>query len=177
MWQATKFAHSLRRSLWAEHLGLEDYLFEEQSCEFVNDRLGDPVCKQNFELWQNTAKQNTAVCNKYFLEQPANHHPTVKLYNYCREVADTEIMGNHKEHEKAVKELECYMEEMVSQGKIDAQAKLVLQPRGDRVAALSRIQGHLYEYPIDFLSDDLQAGNLKPDTISAEGVLPAKTFT
>ena len=55
--------------------------------------------------------------------------------------------------------------------------KLVLQDREARVAALSQIQGHLYEYPIEFLAADLRAGNLKPDTISAEGVLPAKTFT
>jgi hypothetical protein len=65
--------------LWAEHLGIEDAL-AVKPCTFVGDELGDPVCDENFiGGWLKTAAQNTAVCNKYFIEQPADHHSTVKV--------------------------------------------------------------------------------------------------
>jgi len=61
-------------------------------------------------------------------------------------------------------------------GRIPAD-KLVFQKRADRVNALKRLQGHLYEYPIGFLKDDLRDGKLEPPSLSAEGILPAMTFT
>ena len=63
----------------AEHLGIEDVL-AGKPCRFVNDQLGDPCCDSNYtKLWLDTAKKNTNLCNEYFLEQPANHHFTVKV--------------------------------------------------------------------------------------------------
>ena len=181
----------------AEHLGLEDVL-SAQPCRFIDDQLGDPCCDKNYtELWLETAKKNTAVCNQYFLEQPANHHYTVKvertqslslvvqaewicasqMYEICRDIADHEIKGERIEHQKKVDELDSYQHHLVSKGKLKAKNKLVVQSRQERAAALDRIQGHLYEYPIFFLNEDLIAGELKPAFGDAEGVLPAKTFT
>ena len=60
-------------------------------CEFIDDELGDPVSDANFvdgrrvngQLvggWLRTARANTTVCNKYFIEQPANHHTTLEVH-------------------------------------------------------------------------------------------------
>lgn len=192
--QASSFAHSLRRSLWAEHLGELDVLQakadgdavpEEASesgcgqphsnlqepCRFINDKLGDPVCNDNYNLWLQTAKENTRVCNKYFIEQPANHHSTLSIYAICREIVDHEIQNEQTKMDDAV----CELAKM--QMKADEQNKLVFHPLAERVEALKTLKGHLYEYPIDFLHNDLLAGKLKPAIGTAEAVLPAKTFT
>ena len=44
------------------------------------DLLGDPVCDETYtNLWLKRAEENTQVCDKYFLEQPANHHTTLEV--------------------------------------------------------------------------------------------------
>jgi phospholipase D1/2 len=49
-YNVSRFAHSLRVSLWQEHLGLSS---KDASVE-------DPVCSDTHELWQSRSKQNTA---------------------------------------------------------------------------------------------------------------------
>lgn len=167
--QATRFAHSLRRSLWAEHLGISDALYGNP-CQFLDDCLGDPVCEKNYKgQWLRTANNNTKVCNKYFLEQPADHHKDLNTYRLCREVADHQVRSEHLTG--------GYIQEYNDKVKTLHGMGLVVQPRESAVEALSTFQGHLYEYPLGFLNNDLVKGNLKPSLTDAEGVIPAKTFT
>ena len=145
------------------------------------------MCDKNYETWLHTAKRNTDVCNRFFLEQPSNHHSTIQVgldfdvymlilpqvYDYCRRLADHEINGEHSEYQEVLAAFKQHQHDHIPR----ESDRLVPQNLESRVKALSQIQGHLYEYPIDFLADDLKLGKLKPATISAEGVLPAKTFT
>ena len=167
--QATKFGHSLRRSLWAEHLGIQDNLAGHPA-QYLDDHLGDPVCAENFEgQWLKIAEQNTAICNKYFLEQPADHHIDLNTYKLTREIADHEIQHHHQ-HGGHVEAYRDKVRELHECG-------LDLQPREKAIEAVEAIQGHLYKYPLNFLGGDLAKGNLKPGLTDAEGVIPAKTFT
>eukprot|EP00656_Telonema_subtile_P024586 TRINITY_DN2677_c0_g1_i9.p1 TRINITY_DN2677_c0_g1~~TRINITY_DN2677_c0_g1_i9.p1 ORF type:complete len:812 (-),score=109.93 TRINITY_DN2677_c0_g1_i9:61-2496(-) len=167
---ASSFAHSLRRSLWAEHLGMKDVLASTR-CRFEDDDLGDPVCEKNFMgNWRRIAEENTQVCNKYFPEQPANHHVDLKVYSMYREVADTRISNSSKAHQVACHKVQEYQ----LQNRPDAEN---IPSLGVLCDALARFQGHLYQYPLKFLQHDLDAGRLKPSLTDAEGVIPAKTFT
>ncbi|KAF7817946.1 Phospholipase D zeta 1 [Senna tora] len=57
-WKAGKFSHSLRCSLWSEHLGL-------QTGE-VN-KISDPVADTTYKgLWSATAKENTRIYHEVF---------------------------------------------------------------------------------------------------------------
>lgn len=57
-WQAGKFAHSLRMSLWAEHLGL---------AQSEINMLMDPVCETTYRhIWMTTAQMNTVIYDKIF---------------------------------------------------------------------------------------------------------------
>ena len=97
-------------------------------------------------------------------------------YNDCRHLADLEITEFAKDHK-----VEGDKSDAISKvQKIDSTVvgqKLKSHSIEDRLKALDDLNGFLYEYPIDFLHTDLLAGELKPDSISAEGVLPAMTFT
>jgi|ERR1712216_274825 len=174
---ATTFGHSLRRSLWAEHLGLEDAL-SGKPCQWIDDEIGDPCCQKNFNNWRQIASHNTSLCNKYFLEQPANHHTTLKMYKYCRDIADLELQGSHKRKEE-ISEFSKYQDKAISKGKgtLKGNLKISVAKKQHRIESLNQFRGHLYEYPLFFLNNDLLAGNLKPSLTSAEGVIPAKTFT
>eukprot|EP00658_Telonema_sp_P-2_P082910 TRINITY_DN8849_c0_g1_i2.p1 TRINITY_DN8849_c0_g1~~TRINITY_DN8849_c0_g1_i2.p1 ORF type:complete len:230 (-),score=42.76 TRINITY_DN8849_c0_g1_i2:92-781(-) len=166
---ATKFAHSLRRSLWAEHLGIEDELSGRPGVEFIDDMLGDPVCDGNYKsVWLKVAQANTAICRKFFLEQPGNHHCDLETYNLCRSVADYEINPGCGDAERQ------YRENVAT---LRGKHELEVQPRAQALKHLERLRGHLYEYPLYFLNRDLMEGNLKPSFGDAEGVIPAMTFT
>lgn len=57
-WQAGRFAHSLRMSLWAEHLGL---------AQSEMNVLMDPACETTYKhIWVATAQTNTAIYDKLF---------------------------------------------------------------------------------------------------------------
>ena len=99
------------------------------------------------------------------------------MYELCRDIADHEIKCRHSDARTLIKELDDYQDHLISQGDMKAKHKVFFHDRQERIAALDRIQGHLYEYPIFFLHKDLKAGDLKPAFGDAEGVLPAKTFT
>lgn len=171
---AARFAHSLRRSLWAAHLGIQDTL-EGQPCAWVDDQLGDPAADQNFvDLWLRTAQHNTTISDEYFLEQPANHHKSLQMYALCREIADREIEAAATQTEFDSSELVVALHQECRQHEASI---LKLQSRADATIAVQFLQGHLYEYPIGFLKHDLRHGKLLPSVIDAEGVIPAMTFT
>lgn len=57
-WEAGKFAHSLRTSLWAEHLGLPN---TEMNV------LMDPICETSYKhIWMTTAQVNTVIYDRFF---------------------------------------------------------------------------------------------------------------
>ena len=92
-----------------------------------------------------------------------------QIYGHCRAIADYEIKHKQDERDEALKEFDQFQK--------DSKTKLVFQNRTDRANALKSLRGHLYEYPIGFLKDDLKTGGLEPPSLSAEGILPAMTFT
>eukprot|EP00658_Telonema_sp_P-2_P048574 TRINITY_DN36942_c0_g1_i1.p1 TRINITY_DN36942_c0_g1~~TRINITY_DN36942_c0_g1_i1.p1 ORF type:complete len:350 (-),score=83.11 TRINITY_DN36942_c0_g1_i1:297-1346(-) len=174
---ATAFAHSLRRSLWAEHLGIEDALSGKPVC-FVDDTLGDPVCDRNYkDQWLAVARSNSKICNTYFLEQPANHHDDLETYDRCRRVADHEINGDSQEAESlrdSEKRRGSYEQ---NKEKLLSEVGLHWRSRAEAREHARRLQGHLYEYPLKFLWKDLEDGKLLPSFTDAENVVPLMTFT
>ena len=42
--------------------------------------------------------------------------------------------------------------------------------------AMQKFKGHLFMFPLEFLQEDVLAGNLKPDDTDAEAMIPVKTF-
>ncbi|KAH6554641.1 hypothetical protein KP509_1Z318200 [Ceratopteris richardii] len=52
-WQAGRFAHSLRTTLWAEHLGIS---------QSEMNVLVDPVCEKTYKhIWMTTAKVSSSL--------------------------------------------------------------------------------------------------------------------
>ena len=95
------------------------------------------------------------------------------MYTLCREIADYEIEAAMPDKEKVMTK-EAYKHNIKE---LKETYKLQVERVQDRVDALDRLQGHLYEYPLKFLQKDVKAGNLKPSLSDAEGVIPAMTFT
>jgi len=70
-YKSGKFCGSLRRSLFSEHLGIQD---EEQT----NIKIDDPVSDTFYSLWQNTAKENTSLFEELFSVLPSDNISTRK---------------------------------------------------------------------------------------------------
>lgn len=54
---ASKFAHSLRCSLWMEHLGLGENEF---------GKVVDPIKEENYQNWKSISHNNTKIYNEVF---------------------------------------------------------------------------------------------------------------
>ncbi|XP_024390954.1 phospholipase D zeta 1 [Physcomitrium patens] len=68
VWNAGRFAHSLRVSLWAEHLGL-------RTTEV--DAIRDPVCDTTYkDLWMSRAKTNSRIYKDVFGSIPDDAIPS-----------------------------------------------------------------------------------------------------
>jgi phospholipase D1/2 len=103
---AGKFAISLRRRLWKEHLGITS-----------DSLIKDPICKETWEgLWKKTSNANSKIFLKIFPWIPSNEIQTLDVYvklNKEKELGSDNI--------KEIKRI------------------------------LSKIKGHLCDFPLDFL--------------------------
>jgi len=139
---AAKFAATLRRKLYREHLGL----MEPQNCdleprpvtEFMRpaphpiedeshlgeDRaVADPLADETISLWDNTARKNREIFTELFRPVPTNLVRSKAAYKaYLPNVKNGHVVP-----------------------------EVPLQRVKDR---LSEVRGHLVEAPIDFLIDD-----------------------
>ena len=95
--QAGKFAHQLRMSLWQEHLGVDPH----------DARLADPVASSTYrDLWLETGKANTALFEQVFPQIPSNRNtslPEKGTHMYASEAAlsdveKTALMGRVRGH-------------------------------------------------------------------------------
>ncbi|KIY47816.1 phospholipase D/nuclease [Fistulina hepatica ATCC 64428] len=142
-YMVARFATSLRRKLWREHLGLID----PQDCDLGDasrptsfmhaaprpneedfgsreDReVADPICEHTLRLWNDTARRNREIFTELFLPVPTNLVRNWKAYdNYLPKVKTGHVVSG-----------------------------IGL----DRVKSrLAEVRGHLVECPMDFLIDE-----------------------
>eukprot|EP01080_Neovahlkampfia_damariscottae_P001007 gene1007-9913_t len=105
---AGKFAISMRKKLWKEHLGIS------------NDHLiRDPISKESWDLWNTTSKNNTNILSRVFPYIPSN----------------------------SIQYLDQYL-------KLNKEKELGLVELKDIKKELSKVKGHLCDFPLDFLSKE-----------------------
>ncbi|AES61429.2 phospholipase D p2-like protein [Medicago truncatula] len=141
-WKAGKFSHSLRCSLWSEHLGL---LTGEIS------KIMDPVADSTYkELWAATAKENTRIYHEVFACVP----------------------NDQIHSRAALRQSMVQWREKLGQTTIDlgiAPDKLIYQENGetkvtDPIDRLKSIKGLLVSFPLDFMREE----DLRPAVIESE---------
>ena len=108
IFHAGKFAISLRKRLWKEHLGITN-----------ENLIKDPISKETWEFWNKTSKTNTEIFTKVFPFIPSNSIQYIDQY-----------LKLNKEKELGIQELKDVKKE------------------------LSKIKGHLCDFPLDFLSKE-----------------------
>lgn len=166
--QVSSFAHSLRKSLWAEHLGIaEDH-----------PALEDAVCDQTYNgLWRDTARNNSNICAKNFPEMPSDRHKTLAQFNKCRTYADVRLLkdfnGSTGLDDSQTKEATCFTR---LENELQASTHPDLPELHKLEAAMRSFKGHLFMFPLNFLEEDVRAGKLKPEALDAENAIPIATF-
>jgi len=139
---AAKFAATLRRRLYREHLGLLEpqvcdgetrnvtnfmrpapHPIEDESHLEEDQAVADPLSDVTISLWENTARKNREIFTEIFRPVPSNLVRSKSAYKaYLPNVKNGHVVP-----------------------------EVPLQRVKDR---LSAVQGHLVEAPIDFLIDD-----------------------
>ncbi|CAK8572500.1 unnamed protein product [Lathyrus sativus] len=141
-WKAGKFSHSLRCSLWSEHLGL--HIGEINK---INDPVADSTYK---DLWSATAKENTRIYHEVFS---------------C-------IPNDQIHSRATLRQSMVHWKEKLGQTTIDlgiAPDKLIYHENGERkiidpIDRLKCIKGHLVSFPLDFMCEE----DLRPAVIESE---------
>ncbi|XP_031373090.1 phospholipase D zeta 2-like [Punica granatum] len=136
-WKAGMFSHSLRCSLWAEHLGLNG----GEICQ-IRDPIADATYK---DLWLSTAKANSDIYDDVFA---------------C-------IPNDNIRSRAALRQSMAYWKEKIGHTTIDlgiAPEKLESEHGGgtegiDPMERLRRVRGHLVTFPLEFMS---QESDLRP---------------
>ncbi|WYZ46353.1 hypothetical protein EsH8_IX_000578 [Colletotrichum jinshuiense] len=169
---ASKFATSLRRQIFRKHLGLlPDQRWDQPNDNWTSVERGpnaydwdspadqlvrDPMSRQFWDLWEQTARTNTEVFSKVFHNVPNDHVRTWKDYDdfFSKHFI---IPGAKEQGDTAGK---------VEYGHVVRDEF----PGGVREVKdwLNRVRGNLVEMPLDFLVD--------VDDIAKEG-LSLNSFT
>ncbi|KDP23433.1 hypothetical protein JCGZ_23266 [Jatropha curcas] len=131
-WKAGKFTHSLRCSLWSEHLGL--------NAGEIN-KINDPVVETTYkDLWLTTAKDNTKIYQDVFACLPNDLiHSRAALrqsMNYWREKLSHTTIDLGIAPDKI---------EYHDSGEIK-----VINP----MDKLKSIKGHLVSFPLEFMCQE-----------------------
>ncbi|KAG8649642.1 hypothetical protein MANES_08G114700v8 [Manihot esculenta] len=141
-WKAGKFTHSLRCSLWAEHLGLD--------AGEIN-KINDPVAETTYrDLWLTTAKENTKIYQDVFACLP------------------NDLIHSRG----ALRQSVNHWKEKLGHTTIDlgiAPEKLEFHENGetkvvDTMERLKSIKGHLVSFPLEFMCQE----DLRPVFIESE---------
>ncbi|KAI8884179.1 phospholipase D/nuclease [Backusella circina FSU 941] len=160
-YQAGRFAATLRRQLWKEHLGL----IKEDDVDRANNAMlplpvpqldftktpedlwvMDPLDEETLNRWNNTAATNTLAFREVFHCVPDDTVTTWKEYNDFNPNPDVISLGHVHNPDMPLKDVKDN---------------------------LNKIQGHLVEFPLKFLSfEDLQS-----DAIPVVGAAVQELYT
>jgi phospholipase D1/2 len=164
-YKAGKIAHDLRNRIFREHLGIMPDTDMEFIChlpshvkprmptaqytayiEKMNKLIEDPLSKPFWDFWANTAKKNTAIYRRMFRCVPDDTVATWKDYDVFVVKAKDVLPGHvvNKDMTKQAMQKELF-----------------------------DIQGHLVEFPTEFLKDE----ELKAAKWAAENLMPEDVFT
>jgi phospholipase D1/2 len=141
-----RFAHSLRRRLWEEYLGLNS--MEADTAQALREKLADPIDDQvYFTEWKALARKNTQVYSKVFhYSLPDNIHTLVDLRRAYKMVQDgTSLASNDK--------LKLWHERMSQELR-------------------QSVRGYLVDFPLQFLKDE----QMSPTILNYEFVMPRNVF-
>ena len=148
-WLAGRFAHSLRLSLWAEHLGID-----ASAVDTIQDPVGDATYRK---IWLSTAEKNTNTYETLFGCMPADKIHTRATLRQAVAQRKEKVPYNTIDLGMA--------SEYVDQ---DGQLKPGYQDK--QLEAL--ISGHLVNFPLNFMS----AEDLRPVFKESEYYASAQIF-
>ncbi|XP_068342401.1 phospholipase D zeta 1-like isoform X1 [Pyrus communis] len=132
-WKAGKFAHSLRCSLWSEHLGLLAGEINQ-----INDPVSDSTYK---DLWLGTAKENSTVYQDVFSCIPSDSIHSRAALRQCR--AQWKEKHGHTTIDLGI-----------------APGKLLQSCEGgevkeiDPMERLKHVRGHVVSFPLEFMQQE-----------------------
>ncbi|XP_021282622.1 phospholipase D zeta 2 isoform X2 [Herrania umbratica] len=160
-WKAGKFAHSLRCSLWSEHLGLHQ---REIS------KISDPVLEQNYrQLWLATAEANSTIFQDVFACIPndvmhSRYTPAGRSSLFCSIIRILSFSYDQfpVKHRAALRQDMATWKEKLGHTTIDlgvAPEKLETKENGvdeteDTRKRLKLIKGHLVLFPLKFMCQE-----------------------
>ncbi|KAI8370759.1 hypothetical protein EDC96DRAFT_502234 [Choanephora cucurbitarum] len=155
-YQASRFAATLRRQLWKEHLGMAH---EEDELDIVNNAMlplpvpqidftdseqdklvMDPLGEETLALWNGTANTNTLAFREVFHCVPDDTITNWNQYHQFYPDPEKIELGHVHDPNMSVHEVRKH---------------------------LSAIRGHLVEFPLDFLRDEDLQGEAIPIVGSA----------
>lgn len=138
----SRFALSLRLSLWREHLGLSN-------THSNNHIIEDPIAPAVFhELWQNTSKRNTKIYEEIFPHIPKDSTLSLSQHN-------------------ALLNAFYFPDDVGAAASVAAFSAPSVSPSSSPstsspVALLEQLCGHLVDLPLNFLAnEDLSPAHLK----------------
>jgi len=136
-WSVGPFAHSLRVSLWAEHLGLQH---SELDC------IKDPICDTTFkDIWMSRARNNTRIYEMVF-----ECIPTDTIHS---KLALRQAMAHRKQKVGGHTTIDLGIAPQVSNEKVNTNSD------GGHEAQLHAVHGHLVNFPLNFMIEE----DLQPD--------------
>eukprot|EP00658_Telonema_sp_P-2_P030652 TRINITY_DN23114_c0_g1_i1.p1 TRINITY_DN23114_c0_g1~~TRINITY_DN23114_c0_g1_i1.p1 ORF type:complete len:209 (+),score=58.81 TRINITY_DN23114_c0_g1_i1:84-710(+) len=162
-WQGSRFAYELRKSLWAEHMGISEQ----------DPVLDDPV--EAYDAWRNIARTNSEISDQHFPAMPSNRHKTLEQYLNCREMVDLQLHPERGTLENSQETAQEYLEHL--KDKVKQSTHPDMSTKEAALVQMHAIQGNLFEFPLDFLRVDLEAGKLMPKGLEKEVAVPLLTFT
>ncbi|KAG0590254.1 hypothetical protein KC19_1G084700 [Ceratodon purpureus] len=147
-WRAGRFAHSLRLSLWSEHLGID-----AADVETILDPVGDATYKK---VWVSTAQRNTDIYQDMFGCIPADN---IHSRSALRQAAAQrkEKMGH------------TTIDLGIAPEPLDKDGRPI---PGFQDKQLEAIRGHLVNFPLNFMS----AEDLRPVFKESEYYASAQIF-
>ncbi|XP_024392691.1 phospholipase D zeta 1 [Physcomitrium patens] len=147
-WRAGRFVHSLRLSLWSEHLGVDF-----SNIETIVDPVGDATYK---EVWMKTAQRNTDIYQATFACIPADN---IHSRSALRQAA-----AQRKE-----KMDQNTIDLGIAPEPLDQDGRPISQFQNKQLEA---VQGHLVNFPLNFMSDE----DLRPVFKESEYYASAQIF-
>ncbi|CAN6715141.1 unnamed protein product [Malus baccata var. baccata] len=132
-WKAGKFAHSLRCSLWSEHLGL----FAGEIHQ-INDPVSDSTYK---DLWLATAKENSTVYQDVFSCIPSDSIHSRTALRQCR--AQWKEKHGHTTIDLGI------APEKLLQSCEGGEVKEI-----DPMERLKHVRGHVVSFPLEFMQQE-----------------------
>ncbi|KAJ7527416.1 hypothetical protein O6H91_16G053700 [Diphasiastrum complanatum] len=151
-WKAGRFAHSLRKSLWVEHLGLH---YSEA------DVVKDPICETTYkDVWMSRAQVNTGIYDAVFECIPNDY--------ILSRGALRQMVAKQKDNEE-YSTTDLGMAPLII---TESYRNGEIKTNNGSPDCLNAIQGHLVCFPLQFLS----AEDLRPVFKESEYYASAQVY-